>query len=75
MLADLADDPRPSGVTKMAGAKDRYRIRTGDYRIVYQISDDIRWVEVIGIGTGWSFTGTSRCSCYCSDLIGSAARW
>jgi len=50
MLADLADDPRPSGVTKMAGAKDRYRIRTGDYRIVYQISDDIRWMEVIGIG-------------------------
>jgi len=49
MLADLADDPRPNGVTKMAGAKDRYRIRTGDYRIVYQISDDIRWMEVIGI--------------------------
>jgi mRNA interferase RelE/StbE len=35
----LADDPRPSGVKKMEGATDLFRIRVGDYRVVYQVDD------------------------------------
>ena len=34
----LADDPRPPGTTKLAG-RDDYRIRVGDYRIVYAVDD------------------------------------
>ena len=36
----LADEPRPTGVTKLKGAGDLYRIRVGNYRVVYQIRDD-----------------------------------
>ncbi len=36
----LADEPRPVGCEKLAGASDRYRIRVGRFRIVYSIDDD-----------------------------------
>jgi mRNA interferase RelE/StbE len=39
-IAALADDPRPAGCEKLSG-QERYRIRQGDYRIVYSIEDDI----------------------------------
>ena len=35
----LADNPRPSGVDKLKGDDNVYRIRVGDYRILYQIAD------------------------------------
>jgi len=35
----LAEQPRPSGVRKIIGADDLYRLRVGDYRVVYQICD------------------------------------
>jgi mRNA interferase RelE/StbE len=35
----LAEDPRPDGVVKMKGKKQTYRIRVGDYRIMYIIDD------------------------------------
>jgi mRNA interferase RelE/StbE len=38
-IAGLADDPRPSGVLKVAGYVSRYRIRVGKYRVVYEIND------------------------------------
>ena len=44
----LADEPRPFGYTKLTG-EDSYRIRVGDYRIIYNIFDDIVTVEVINI--------------------------
>ena len=44
----LAEDPRPSGVVKLAG-RDDYRIRVGDYRIVYAVDDDARVVIVARI--------------------------
>ena len=44
----LADEPRPLGYTKLTG-EDSYRIRVGDYRIIYNIFDDIVTVEVINI--------------------------
>ncbi len=45
----LAEDPRPPGATKLTG-KEAYRIRQGDYRIVYTIADDVLVVEVIRVG-------------------------
>lgn len=46
----LATNPRPDGVTKLQGGDSAYRIRLGDYRIIYQIIDDKLIVEVIRIG-------------------------
>ena len=42
----LADEPRPVGCRKLVGGKNAYRIRVGDYRIIYTISDI---VLVVGI--------------------------
>ena len=42
----LADDPRPRGSVKLAGADDLYRIRMGDYRVVYRVDDSKQLVEI-----------------------------
>lgn len=44
----LAADPRPRGATKLAG-RDDYRIRIGDYRVVYAVDDQERLVLVARI--------------------------
>ena len=49
-LALLRDTPRPPNVKKLAGWVDRYRIRVGDYRIIYRIKDDVLLLLVIRIG-------------------------
>ena len=45
----LADEPRPHGVRKIAGCEDSYRIRIGDYRVVYEIHDARLVVLVIRV--------------------------
>lgn len=45
----LAREPRPAGCTKLAGADDAYRIRVGDYRIVYEIQDKVLIVYVVRV--------------------------
>jgi mRNA interferase RelE/StbE len=45
----LANNPRPSGAVKLAG-QETYRVRQGDYRILYQIFDRMLVVDVIQIG-------------------------
>jgi mRNA interferase RelE/StbE len=45
----LAEDPRPLGSEKLSG-HDRYRLRQGDYRVVYAVDDERRIVEVVKIG-------------------------
>lgn len=45
----LADNPRPSGVKKLAGYRNYWRIRVGAYRVVYCIQDDIVTVIVLKI--------------------------
>ena len=45
----LADNPRPPGVTKLQGQEDRYRIRVGDYRVIYCIDDKTLLVLVVEI--------------------------
>ena len=42
----LAAHPRPPGCRKLAGSKNDWRIRVGDYRVVYEIADQIRVVRV-----------------------------
>ena len=47
----LADDPRPHGSKKLKGLENEFwRIRVGQYRVVYSIEDIIRVVEIIGVG-------------------------
>ncbi len=46
----LAENPRPRGCQKLQGADDLYRVRSGDYRIIYQIADERLRVLVIRIG-------------------------
>ena len=46
----LAADPRPSGCKKLQGRGDQYRIRRGDYRIIYEVEDAILRVLVVEVG-------------------------
>lgn len=46
-LRSLADEPRPAGCRKLVGPQDRWRVRVGDYRVIYTVDDVGRNVEVI----------------------------
>jgi len=45
----LRDDLRPHGVRKLVGALEGWRIRVGDYRILYQIDDDAQTVTIVRV--------------------------
>ena len=49
-ILNLAGNPRPFGVKKLEGFDDFYRIKKGNYRIIYTIEDDILTVEVLKVG-------------------------
>lgn len=42
-LRALATNPRPTGSRKLAGTKHDWRVRVGDYRIIYEIADVIQF--------------------------------
>ena len=48
-IDSLRDDPRPPGVKKLIGTDDLYRIRVGDYRVIYMVKDDILLVLVVRV--------------------------
>jgi mRNA interferase RelE/StbE len=48
-ILSLESDPRPHGSQKLAG-EDAYRIREGDYRVVYSIEDEIVTVTIVRVG-------------------------
>lgn len=48
-IFSLANNPRPHGYKKLKG-RDGYRIRVGDYRIIYSILDKILTIDVVNIG-------------------------
>ena len=48
-IAALAEEPRPPGCTKLSG-REAYRMRQGEYRIVYTITDALLVVEVVKVG-------------------------
>ena len=49
-IYSLADDPRPTGCEKLAAEEDKYRVRQGNYRIIYSINDKQRLLVVTKIG-------------------------
>lgn len=49
-IDNLENDPRPSGVIKLSGEKDLYRIRVGNYRIIYSIQDTRLLILIVKIG-------------------------
>ncbi|WP_276504103.1 type II toxin-antitoxin system RelE family toxin [Terrimonas pollutisoli] len=48
-MLKLQDDPRPPGCKKLKG-RDAYRIREGDYRIIYEIEDNILTIIIVDVG-------------------------
>lgn len=49
-IDNLAKNPRPHGVEKLSGEENIYRIRSGDYRVIYQIHDKTLYVLVLKVG-------------------------
>ncbi|MBI4661324.1 MAG: type II toxin-antitoxin system RelE/ParE family toxin [Verrucomicrobia bacterium] len=45
-IRGLAEEPRPSGTRKLAGSEQTFRIRVGDYRVVYTVDDEARMVSI-----------------------------
>ncbi|MDR0738216.1 MAG: type II toxin-antitoxin system RelE/ParE family toxin [Prevotellaceae bacterium] len=50
VIDGLATNPRPASNTKLQGYTNVYRIRIGNYRIIYSVEDAILMIEVIKIG-------------------------
>ncbi len=48
-LEELRGDPRPAGVVKLTGDENLWRIRVGNYRVVYEIHDDRLIVLVLRV--------------------------
>ncbi len=48
-IAELADNPRPTGYKKLKG-EDAYRIRVGKYRVIYEIDDGRILITVVSVG-------------------------
>ncbi len=48
VLATLGNDPRPNGYLKLKG-REGYRVRVGDYRIIYDIKDEQLMILVISV--------------------------
>ena len=49
-ILDLGTKPRPDGVKKLKVDENSYRIRVGDYRVIYEIYDDILLISVVRVG-------------------------
>ncbi len=45
-VSQLANEPLPPGSEKLSGAERTYRIRVGDYRVIYEVFSDLHVVEV-----------------------------
>jgi mRNA interferase RelE/StbE len=48
-IAELAQEPRPHGCEKLSGGE-QYRVRQGDYRVVYGVDDEAHSVLVVKVG-------------------------
>ncbi len=45
----LADEPRPPGCRKLVGSQNRWRVRVGDYRVIYLVDDAGRVIEIVAV--------------------------
>lgn len=50
LIEALAEDPRPHGARKLVGEETAWRIRVGDYRVIYDVFDDELTVTVVRAG-------------------------
>lgn len=48
-IRGLASEPRPQGVKKIKGRENSYRVRVGEYRVVYEIQDKIQTITIIEV--------------------------
>ncbi len=46
----LSEEPRPAGAKKLTGGDGEWRVRTGDYRIIYEVRDDVLVILVLTLG-------------------------
>jgi mRNA interferase RelE/StbE len=49
-ILGLSDDPRPPGVEKLSGSSEKYRIRQGSCRVIFEIEDDAALITIVKIG-------------------------
>ena len=49
-IDSLASDARPAGGEKLEGTDDLYRVRVGNYRIIYQIQDENLLIMIVKVG-------------------------
>ena len=49
-LESLEQNPRPHGILKLEGSDNTFRVKVGDYRIVYEIQDENVLVLVLRVG-------------------------
>lgn len=49
-IYSLVEEPRNNGSIKLSGTRNLYRVRSGDYRIIYEIKDEVLIVLVVKIG-------------------------
>jgi mRNA interferase RelE/StbE len=49
-IDELSENPRPAGAKKLKGSSELWRVRAGDYRVVYSIHDDVLLILAIKIG-------------------------
>lgn len=50
-IAELANNPRPNGCKKLKGYEELYRVRKGDWRIIYQIRDKQLIIVIVEVDT------------------------
>jgi mRNA interferase RelE/StbE len=48
-IEELATEPRPAGCRKLQGKSGLWRLRVGDYRVVYTVDDTQRLVDVVAV--------------------------
>ena len=49
-IKSLSAQPRPSGSEKLAGRSIHYRVRQGNYRVIYSVDDQSRVVDIVKVG-------------------------
>lgn len=49
VIINLTENPKPQGCKKLKG-RDGFRVRVGNYRIIYDVNDEILIVDVLNIG-------------------------
>jgi mRNA interferase RelE/StbE len=49
-IRELKENPRPAGCRKIEGEEKAYRIRIGDYRVVYEVDDEKKQIVILAAG-------------------------